>query len=333
MGLLDFFRGKDTGFGIEELARRIGIPADLLQSIKPQYTEYKIAKRSGGVRIIHAPEPKLKEIQKLILRRVLGKLRAHPAVHGFERGRSIVTNAREHTGKAVVVHMDLKDFFTSTKTKRIEAYYRKIGWNREASRLLTVLSTHKGGLPQGAPTSPRLANLVNYEMDVRLAGLAAKAHTLPAFYELKPIDLSQNPVTKRRQSSRSDSWEQILRPSPAPNLRATYTRYADDISVSFTEDSSAAIRTLISFVHFILDEYDYAAHTRRKLRSRRKHQQQIVTGLIVNGPAPRLPREVRRRLRAIEHHQRTGKPATINPQQLAGWRAYEKMIETQGRAS
>ena len=105
---------------------------------------------------------------------MLKRLKSHPAATGFEAGRSIVTNANAHVGAAVVVRMDIKDFFTSTSRKRVLHYFSSIGWNRLAARVLTDLCTYDGSLPQGAPTSPRLSNLVNYRLDVRLAGVAKK---------------------------------------------------------------------------------------------------------------------------------------------------------------
>jgi hypothetical protein len=91
---------------------------------------------------------------------------------GFERGRSIVTNAAVHVGSAVVVRMDVRDFFGSTTARRLGRYFRRIGWNAAAAKLLTRLCTHDDALPQGAPTSPRLSNLVNLDLDARLFALA-----------------------------------------------------------------------------------------------------------------------------------------------------------------
>ena len=56
--------------------------------------------------------------------------------------------------------------------ERVKEFFQALGWNREATGILTRMCTYKGGLPQGASTSPRLSNLINYQMDVRLAALA-----------------------------------------------------------------------------------------------------------------------------------------------------------------
>lgn len=286
MDLLDLFRRKDTGHGTDELARRLGLGTDQLAAIRPQYHQFTIPKRSGhGMRTIHAPSPELKAIQRRILRRLLGLLVAHPAATGFEIGKSIVTNALPHQRKAVIVRLDIKDFFASTKAKRVEAFFERIGWNREAARRLTDLCTHDGSLPQGAPTSPRLANLLNVLLDKRLEGAARK-------------------------------------------YGATYTRYADDMTFSFDDGPRHQVQSLINLAKIIVEGEGYQLHMKRKLSIRRRHDQQRVTGLVVNH-RPNLPRTVRRKLRAAEHHFKTGKPATLTATQLQGWRALRAMIDRQ----
>lgn len=274
---------------LQELARRLGVTPQELRAFRPSYRRFSIRKRSGGTRTILAPDAPLKLIQRKVLRRVLGRLRAHPAARGFERGQSILTNALPHVGKGVVLRMDLEDFFTSTKAPRIEAYFRHIGWEAEPAGILAHLCTCEDSLPQGAPTSPRLSNLVNYALDARLAAAAAK-------------------------------------------LGCDYTRYADDITFSgparggTPAESGGRINQLIWLTKRILSDFDYLPHLKKKLQIRRRHQRQQVTGLVVNDRV-NLPRTVRRRLRAIEHHMRTGRPATLSTQQLSGWRALRSMVD------
>ncbi len=276
---------RKTGLDANELANRLGISVDQLRSIHPTYHRFNLPKRSGRPRRISAPVPQLKELQRRALKRVLRRLRVHPAVMGFERGRSIVHNAAAHVGSAVVVRMDLREFFPTTTTDRVRRYLSFIGWDQEAADLLTDLCTLEGGLPQGAPTSPRLSNLVNYTMDARLAGLAKK-------------------------------------------VGAVYTRYADDITFSFPVDNHDLIAGMIGSVKAIVHDYGYRLHHRRKLSIRRRHQNQRVTGLVVNEHVA-LPRQTRRRLRAVRHKLATGQRATMTAEQLAGWDAFEHMIATQ----
>lgn len=161
---------RGEGLGIEELATRLGIDAHTLRVGQPVYERREIPKRRRGTtRVLHVPDDRTKTIQRAILRRLLARLRAHPAAMGFEHGRSIVHNALPHVGRPVIARLDLVDFFPSTRAERIDAYFRRIGWDAESAAYLTKWTTHKGGLPQGAPTSPRLSNLVNYYLDVQIA--------------------------------------------------------------------------------------------------------------------------------------------------------------------
>ncbi|GAB4142380.1 MAG: retron St85 family RNA-directed DNA polymerase [Planctomycetaceae bacterium] len=149
-------------------------------------------KRTGGWRLIEAPKPILKAVQAKIQTEILVKIPAHETAHGFVTGRSIVTNARPHVGQKILVKYDLENFYASVGFSRVVAIFRRIGYCREASLWLARLTTSalppnisfaggdphslepylKRHLPQGAPTSPALANLSALGMDVRLQGLA-----------------------------------------------------------------------------------------------------------------------------------------------------------------
>lgn len=286
MVLFGLFKG--SGHDLDELSRRLGIEADLLRRVQPSYREFTLPKRSGGTRRISAPDETLRDLQRLVLRRVLDRLRAHPCATGFERGHSIVTNALPHVGRGIVLRTDIRDFFGSTSKKRVEKYFRKIGWNREAAGVLARLCTHNGGLPQGAPTSPRLANLVNYRLDAALYTAAARRGVV-------------------------------------------YTRYADDITLSSDAAHRDALLLVLGFARHLARKHGYSLHGKKKTRLRRRHQRQTVTGLVVNNDRPRLPREVRRRLRAIEHQLGTRGTASLTPGELAGWKSLQFMIERQSR--
>lgn len=290
-----FGKGKpepEPRFGVEELSKRLDVPAAELRASKAEYRVFTIQKRSGGVRRILAPVPGLKALQRKILRRLLARMAAHANATGFEPRHSIVTNALPHAGKAVVLRMDVQEFFPSTKAGRVERYFREIGWDAESAGILLRLTTAEGGLPQGAPTSPRLANLVNHGFDARLAALAA-------------------------------------------SRGASYSRYADDLTFSFDEADRSAVGALIRGTKSALEECGYRLHLKKKLSIRRAHQRQVVTGLVVNGGGGRppggvrLPRKTRRWLRAVEHRLAKGKPATLSPSQLAGWRAFAAMVARQ----
>lgn len=299
----------ENGRTMAQLAPRLGISDDRLNTVPITYHTFQIPKRSGGLRTICAPSEELKQIQRTLLNRLLKRLPSHPSATGFEKDRSIVSNAAVHVGAQVVLRMDIKDFFNSTEADRVRAYFYGIGWGQEVANLLIRLCTYNGSLPQGAPTSPRLSNLVNYELDARL-----------------------------------DGW--------ARRIGAVYTRYADDITFSFRnldqmppiqktaqnpktlETVSQTIRdrefvnATIHITKKVLSEYGYKLHTKKKLNIRRRHQQQKVTGLVVNDRLA-LPRKTRHWLRAVRHHLETGKPASLTPAQLAGWQALRSMIQKQ----
>jgi hypothetical protein len=278
--------GRDP-LGVEELARRLGMaPADLT-AVPIAYRRFRVLKRGGGMREIAAPEPSLLNVQRRILRRLLTRLPAHPAAVGFERGRSLVDHASLHAGRAVVLRMDVQDFFGSTRADRVARWFASLGCDDDAVDLLERLCTLDGALPQGAPTSPRLSNLLNRRLDARLAGFAA-------------------------------------------DNAAVYSRYADDLTFSFQNEETRRVHLAIRFSKSVLEDQGYTLHEKKKLHVRRPHQRQLVSGLVVN-EGVRLPRERRRWLRAVEHHERTGRPTTLAPAALQGWRAYRSMVEAGAR--
>lgn len=151
-------------------------------------------KRSGGYRLIEAPFPFLKQVQEQIHDEILLNIPTHAAAHGFCCGRSVLTNALPHVGQHVLVKLDLDNFYSRVRYSRVVATFRAFGYSREVAIWLAKLTTSAipanlpfpGGepkqlslflprhLPQGAPTSPAIANLVAYSLDVRLSGLAKK---------------------------------------------------------------------------------------------------------------------------------------------------------------
>ena len=237
------------------------------------YHRYSIAKKTGGVRYISAPKPALKRAQAWVLDNILARLEVEPHAHGLVAGRSIVTNATVHAGRAVVVNLDLKEFFPSIAFRRVKGLFQKIGYSEHVATVLALLCTEpprlateldgkvyhvalgQRVLPQGASTSPAITNALCRRLDRRLAGLAHKH----AF---------------------------------------TYTRYADDLT--FSGESGSIVGRLLRSVRSILAVEGFTEHP-RKTRVMRQGNRQEVTGVTVN-VRPAVARAEVRTLRAILHN-------------------------------
>ena len=259
-------------------------------------------KRSGGLRLIEIPKPDLKRVQRRLLSGLLDRIPTHESVHGFSKGRSVLTHAGEHAGKAVVICHDLREFFNSIGVARIRALWRKLGYPEGVSAALAALCTTRAPrgvrerllesgsvdqwgaarlasphLPQGAPTSPALANLCAFGLDLRLDGLA---------------------------------WR----------FGARYTRYADDLVFSGVADLMPQRRALEAWVQAIAQAEGFCLHP-GKTRAMPRHHRQQVTGVVVND-RPNLERGAYDRLRAQLHGLAAGgcDPETrIRLQGQVGW--------------
>jgi len=243
-------------------------------STTSHYHRFTIPKRTGGERLISAPYKKLKAAQHWILEKVLEPLALAEHAHGFVPGKSTVTNALPHLGSAVIVNVDLRDFFPTVTYKRVKGLYRKLGYSEEVATVLalvcsepdvteTVLDGTKyyvargpRRLPQGAPTSPAITNVLCRRLDRRVAGWARK-HGF------------------------------------------TYTRYADDLTVS-AKDRTAPVGKMLAFLRKVTAAEGFAIHP-DKVRVVRRGRRQEVTGVVVN-ERPGVPRDELRRFRALLHH-------------------------------
>lgn len=261
-----------------ELAALMGIPLRSLRWLTyhrrsatvVHYRRYSIAKKTGGVRYISAPKPALGQAQNWVLENVLNRLATEPEAHGFVRERSILTNAVGHVGKAVVVNLDLKDFFPTVTFRRVKGLFQKVGYSEHVATVLALLCTEpprletefdgkvyhvalgQRVLPQGACTSPAITNLLCRRLDRRLAGLG-KRHGYH------------------------------------------YTRYADDLT--FSGDNGKAVGRLLRSVRSIVEAEGFTEHP-RKTRVMRRSNRQEVTGVTVN-VRPTVSRREVRELRAI----------------------------------
>lgn len=154
-----------VGINSSEINKMIAFP-------EAYYREFDIPKRKGGVRTISAPYPSLMMVQKWIYEKILlPKYNFPPCVTGFVKGRSICDNANPHCGHNNVLKMDLKDFFPSISLNRVINVFKIMGYHHQMAYYLAKLCCKDGVLPQGAPTSPILSNIIAGRMDRRLNGL------------------------------------------------------------------------------------------------------------------------------------------------------------------
>jgi retron-type reverse transcriptase len=169
-------RGFPPIFDFEHLSSLTGINrielAQILETPEIYYRSFSISKRSGGERLILAPFPVLLTIQKWIKKNIVDHIPLSDAAHGFVKRRSIITFAKEHTGQSSLLHLDIRNFFPSITSKTIYGIFRQIGYPPNISLYLSKLCSYNGHLPQGAPTSPGLSNIVSIHFDRRLLKLA-----------------------------------------------------------------------------------------------------------------------------------------------------------------
>jgi retron-type reverse transcriptase len=174
-------RGYPVIFDQTHLAHVSGVPSQLIGAMSAApprfYSQFRIGKADGSSRLLHAPTPELKKVQHWIQRHITSRFRIHDAAHGFIAGRSIISNATPHVGADVILKLDLRDFFGTVDRRAVFRAFRFAGYSRHVSGLMTTLTTLNESLPQGAPTSPDLANVAAYRLDVRLSAFADK-HSL-----------------------------------------------------------------------------------------------------------------------------------------------------------
>lgn len=265
-----------------DLARAMGLELGELRFLAwhrevarvSHYQRFTVPKKTGGERQISAPMPRLKRAQYWVLDNVLAKVPVHEAVHGFLPGRSILSNAAPHVGQAVVVNLDLQDFFPSIGLRRVRGVFRQLGYSPQVATLFALLATEaptdeveldgeryfvargERVLPQGAPTSPMLTNVLCRRLDARLAACAAK-------------------------------------------LGFRYTRYADDLSFSADAEHGRDVGKLLWRAKQIVASEGLVVHP-EKQQVMRRHQQQHVTGIVVNDKLS-TDRDTLRRFRAVLH--------------------------------
>ena len=251
-------------------------------------------KRHGRCRLIEAPKYRLREIQRKLLREILNQIPVHDAAHGFRKGRSALSHASPHVGKAVVLKMDLEDFFPSIAPARLLRILMHVGYPEDVAEILTALCCNhvpadifelfphaadgrqrrrtqqlycRPHFPQGAPTSPAIANACAFRLDRRLAGLSRSAG-------------------------------------------AIYTRYADDLLFSGDEKFARSVdRFRISVAVIAMEEGFTVNHHKTRVMKRSVRQEAV--GLVLNEKL-NSRRDEFDRLKAILHRCILRGPVAVN---------------------
>jgi hypothetical protein len=242
-----------------------------------QHYRYSAIAKRGGTRLLEAPKPRLKSIQRRILHEILDAVPLHNAAHGFAAGRSCLSGAQIHAGESIVATFDLAQFFPSIGAPRVHGIFRTLGYPWAVARRLTGLCTTATPasvlrrlpdpaaqtllavphLPQGAPTSPALANLLAFTLDSRLQGLARAAG-------------------------------------------ANYTGYADDLAFSGPPEFARSLTRFSKAVETIAAEEGFSLN-QAKTRVMPRHARQRITGITVNEHC-NTPRAEFETLKAILHN-------------------------------
>lgn len=262
------------------------------------YVTFAIPKRSGGQRLIHAPKRKLKALQRRLAAELVDKLPVSRYAHGFVRGRSIATNAVPHVHKKVVIKLDLQDCFPSIHFGRVRRLLIALGYSYPVATCLAVLMTE-------APRQRVEAEGKLYYVPVGPRVCVQGAPTSPGLCNAILMRLDHRLGGLARKYGFS------------------YTRYADDLTLSGDEPAHA--KWMIPLITRMCREEGFRIH-RQKTRIQRVGGRQQVTGVTVNEEAG-LSRRERRKLRAAIHQ--LDKSDTSRFRQLNGKLAYLSMLNPQ----
>lgn len=170
------FNDMPVIFDINHLSLLMGIDQFTLYKYsnctEKLYKERNIPKKNNSLRKILIPSENLKYIQHWVLNNILNNIQFDKYVTGFTKGRSIVDNAKLHVCKECLINIDLKDFFPNIDFMQVYNIFANLGYSSSLSVFFTKICTYKGFLPQGAPTSPILANCACKKLDKRLYKLS-----------------------------------------------------------------------------------------------------------------------------------------------------------------
>ena len=279
---------------IYDVADLLEIPAKILTYLlyklpdSAKYEQICISKKNGGVRHILVPEPRLMSLQRNLsailydCKSDIEQKRGNgwSSSYGFERGKGIIENALVHKNKRWVFNIDVLDFFPSINFGRVYSFFQKnqdFSLDRKVATYLAQIACHNGALPQGAPTSPVISNLICGSLDYRLSRFARRNRCDYSRY-VDDITFSTN-----------------LRDFPAD------IAVVDQSTQGWTVSDALKGRMIAS--GFLIND------GKTRMSDRRSRQQ--VTGLVVN-KKPNVPRDFYRNTRASIHRLMQGKSVEID---------------------
>ena len=235
-----------------------------------KYVEFSISKKSGHPRTISAPSTALKLIQRKLSQVLYSVYEPKASIHGFLPARSIVTNAKQHLRKRFVLNIDLKDFFPSIHFGRVRGIFIAPPYNlpKEVATVLAQICCYSGRLPQGAPTSPVVSNMVCARMDSQLRLLAKEFKCTYTRYA-----------------------DDITFSTTLPNFPA-------EIACSITEEDK--LKTIVGERLLLVIQNNDFEINENKVRLQHKSRHQEVTGLTVN-QFPNVKRDYVRKISSMLH--------------------------------
>ena len=260
------------------------------------YTRFEVPKKKGGVRTIAAPKKTLKMSQRKILYDILCKIQPEASAHGFIREKSIITGAISHTSAPeLLINIDLEDFFGTITFNRVRGMFEKLGYSGYISSLLSMICTYcermpievKGEtkyvksseriLPQGAPSSPMITNIICRKLDKRLSSLASKYNLE---YSRYADDMSFS------FKSVNESYKVLLK-----DFEDKYSNKGDVLA------EKDFISKIIGIISKIIREEGFTINN-SKTRYLRKNNCQSITGIVINNKDIGVPKKWVKNLRA-----------------------------------
>lgn len=237
-----------------------------------------------GFRTLSIPCDQLMQMQKELLHQLNSchGVFSSNAAHAFMPKRSIKTMAIRHVDKPTVIRIDIKDFFPSINPAMLRTAMLDANYPNRLIRKTLQICFYKGGLPQGAPTSPLLSNIVGRMIDKRILALCR----------------SWRLVSVSRRTYRMIAPDGSKRRVPYDRVASIgYSRYADDLVFSSTYEH---LTHIIEPVRYILKNCGFSVNY-RKINVNRQSSRQVVCGITVNEKLSK-PKPYRKRVRAMIHN-------------------------------